>query len=406
MPLLQETTTMTKLTILNDFGRGNAVLQPNNSCPVRRLSTAGLLGLAALMLASAAQADDISVTWQVSGHPISTSGYLPKVATDGIQNVATIDEIGTGLSDFQSHIGTLFTASVSWAAASEYLYGPSLQIGHAPSIALAFDAADDYSNAIEVHQGGQDNDGALWFQIGSNSSPSFSKINWSSAYQYDTGYNPTVAADLNSSSNTEVTVVEVHQATANSSALWYHVGAFALGPLPFITWGPSFEFDGGLTDGFAPTVSVANNVAVLVAQGTGGTLWYSIGVVDVESSTINWTAPVQYATGYNPTVSVYGDGTSDYIGAGRIVVEAHQVDNSTGPLSYSVGMLKNGKGGSAPSSITWSTSQNDSYATGCYPSVALSFSGYTPSNLSLTETHETACGVAAVQYSFGYPVKK
>jgi hypothetical protein len=39
---------------------------------------------------------------------------------------------------------------------ADLLYGPTLQIGHAPSIALAFSGANDYDTAIEVDQGGQD----------------------------------------------------------------------------------------------------------------------------------------------------------------------------------------------------------------------------------------------------------
>ena len=393
---------MTKLTTLNNCSRQSAALDPNDSRPYHRSPAVCLLGLVALLLASGAKAADITIAWQVTGQNIST-GYLPKLASDGIQNVVTIDETGTGLSDLQSQIGTLFTASVSWAGGSEYLYGPSLQIGHAPSIALGYDAVDNYDTAIEVHQGGQDAEGSLWFQLGTNAPPSFSGISWSTANQYDTGYNPTVAADLNGPSKKTTTVVEVHQSTTNESALWYHVGMLTLGASPSMSWGPALEINGGLNIGYAPTVSVANNLAILVAQGGGGTLWYAIGVVDTATSTIDWTAPISYGTGYNPTVSVYGNGTQDYIGSGRIVVEAHQVDSGTGPLSYNTGVLKNGTGGSAPTSITWSTDQGVTYAdAGCYPSVALSFSGYTPSYLSLTETHETACGVATTVASFGY----
>jgi hypothetical protein len=161
------------------------------------------------------------------------------------------------------------------------------------------------------------------------------------------------------------------------------------------------EMYDGQTEGYAPTVSVANNVAVLVAQGTAGTLWYAVGTVDPSTSTIAWTAPVFYSAGYNPTVSVYGDGKTDFIGSGRVVVEAHQVDSGTGPLAYSTGVLK----GSAPTSITWS-SQGTTYSSGCYPSVALSFAGSSPSDLSVTETHETACGSATtVDASFGFLMK-
>ena len=62
----------------------------------------------------------------------------------------------------------------------------------------------------------------------------------------------------------------------------------------------------------------------------------------------------------------------------------------------------------SPTSVTWSTTVRDAghehfYANGCYPSVALAFDE-TPSSsqVSVTETHQTACGSASpTQYSFG-----
>ena len=43
------------------------------------------------------------------------------------------------------------------------------------------------------------------------------------------------------------------------------------------------------------------------------------------------------------------------------------------------------------------------FATGCYPSIAIAFYWDTPSGLGLTETNETACGSATkIAYSFGY----
>jgi hypothetical protein len=382
--------------------------------------------LMVLALASGANTQDITITWLVAGKTISGTGFLPKLASDGIQNVVTIDQMDMGatnplngvpggLSAFQSQIGTIDTASVSWAGGSKYLYSPpqtTPQVGHAPSIALAYEAKNNYDNAIEVHQGGQENDGSLWFQLGTNGPPSYGKIIWSSATQYGTGYNATVAADLNEKTKTDTTVVEVHQEAESESALWYKVGVLTQGPSPSISWGPTLEINGGLNQGYVPTVSVANNLAVLVAQGAAGALWYAIGAVDTATSTITWTDPIPYAGGgYNPTVSVWGDGTTSYIGKGRVVVEAHQMDSGAGPLLYSVGVLKNGAGGSAPTSIEWSTMSDTIYSNGCYPSVALSFDGYTPpnpngstSNLSVTETHEKACGTSTVEYSFGYLV--
>lgn len=362
------------------------------------------MGLAALLFAGGIKAGDITISWQVSGSKIS-AGYLPKVASDGIQNVVTIAETGTGLSAFEQELGSYGLGVVNWSGTSSYLYSPpqtTPQIGHAPSIALAYDGSDNYDGAVEVHQGGQDSESSLWYQIGSNAPPSFSAISWGPATQYDTGYNATVAADLNGKSLTSATVVEVHQAASGQSALWYHVGVLTLGPSPSITWGPALEINSGMNQGYAPTVSVANNLALLVAQGSGGTLWYAYGVVDTATSSISWTEPIEYGMGYNPTVSIYGDGTTSYIGSGRVFVEAHQVDNSTGPLAYSTGKIKNGTGGTF--SVTWDAI--GSYANGCYPSVAIAFYGDTPSSLGLTETHETACGSATtMEYSFGYLVK-
>jgi hypothetical protein len=224
----------------------------------------------------------------------------------------------------------------------------------------------------------------------------------------DYGFNPTVAADNNEApSATSTTVVEVHQTGTGDSALYYHVGILSLSPSPSISWGASLPVSSTFL-GSAPTVSIAHNVAVLVAQGSGE-LWYSIGVVDTATSTISWSTPTSYGTGYNPTVSVFGPGL--WI-SGRVLVEAHQVDNATGQLVYSVGRLK----GPSPTSITWSTTTsgtldtNIPYATGCYPSVALATDGYTaslipssPSQVSVTETHAIACGSAVMShYSYGY----
>ena len=388
------------------------------------------MGLAALLLTGAIQAQDITVKWPVKGDHL-LHFYLPKVASDGFLNVATIGEASTGLSAIEDDLGfyqPLSTAQVSWTG-TNYLYGRSQQIGLAASIALAFNTSNEYDAAIEVHQGGQDSEGSLWFQLGSNAPPSFPGINWLPATQlgpgpwhcgpyprgcgapkFDSGYNATVAADndlalAGSGDPGPATIVEVHQAAAGESALYYHVGVLTIGPSPSISWGPSLPFDSsGVTLGYAPTVSIANNVAVLVSQGSGGTLWYSIGAVDTTTSTIAWTAPISYGSGFNPTVSVYGDGTDLWI-RGRVLVEAHQVDDVTGSLEYSVGVLK----GSSPTSITWSTTANIPYANGCYPSVALAFDGYTPSSsqVSVTETHETACGMAGLtEYSFGYLIGK
>jgi hypothetical protein len=209
------------------------------------------------------------------------------------------------------------------------------------------------------------------------------------------------------------TVVEVHQESNGESALDYTVGALALGHSPSITWGMTTPItestsNGGVTpiQGSLPTVSVANNFVVLVFEGTDGALMYLTGAVDTTSSTITWNAPVMYDIGYNPTVSVFGDGTTTFgILEPWVVVEAHQVASGPGPLlNAGVSLVSNTGFLTDPASpITWSTPMDIPYATGCYPSVALFFNNqFQATSLSLAETHETECVIASsVDYGFG-----
>jgi hypothetical protein len=369
--------------------------------------------LVSLLFAGSAWATSITINWQTLPTPIG-SGYLAKVATDSLQNVAVIAESGKGLSPLENQVGTyraLTTpASIGWAGTFSDMFSPAgvSQIGHAPAIAFALIAGyPSYNNAVEVHQGGQEDGSSLWFQLGSHNAGSTAGINWGPSNLYDTGFNPTVAIDLNGPNPNSMTVVEVHQAANSVSALWYHVGTLTLGASPSMSsnWSNPFQVNSGLNLGKLPTVSVSNNVAVLMAEGDNGALWYSIGVINMDYGTINWSAPIPYSTvGYNPTVSLFAHGTG--FPGSRVVVEAHQADNSTGQLTYRTGVLYNGASGAAPTSITWTTDTDNPYATGCYPSLAVNFYGYDASNLSVTEVHGTECGaVSTQQYSFGYLVK-
>jgi hypothetical protein len=214
-------------------------------------------GIGMLLVSSGAKAQgDITISWVGPPEVTLGTGYLPKVASDGLNNVATIDQIneGTrahaksppdGISAFQFQGGTLPSFAgdgVSWAGKFENLFSPpkkQAQTGLAPSIALVFEiGAPECDTAIEVHQGGQDNDGSLWYQLGSNCPP-FSDISWLQANRIEftgllaisqrgerkvTGYHATVAADLNSpqsEASPTTTVVEVHQEAEGESALEY-----------------------------------------------------------------------------------------------------------------------------------------------------------------------------------------
>ena len=157
------------------------------------------MSLVALLLASGVKAADVTIKWQGTARSIGT-GYLPKSASDGLVNVATVIQTGKGLNVLQYKFGwyeALTTPpSVSWPGLFNALISPpqtTAQIGHSPSIGLILEGEyPNAENAIEVHQGGQDNESLLWYQLGSTTSVS-SGMNWLTSLPYDTGYNATVA---------------------------------------------------------------------------------------------------------------------------------------------------------------------------------------------------------------------
>jgi hypothetical protein len=387
-------------------------------------NVAATIGFATLLLAGTTQAQ-ITINGWTSGKTLLSS-FAPKLASDTQNDVVTIAGTGKGLSALETQLGSYLDlpTRLSWAGSTNFIFSPSQQIGQGASIALAFGGPDLYDVAIEMHQGGQESGSSLWFQLGSGAPPLSSGINWQPTTQFgpgpwacgpyprgcgagrfDYGYSPTVAADNDEPPSSTTTVLEVHQSAATGeSTLYYHVGILTLSASPSITWGQSLQVS-ATTQGSAPTVSISNNVAVLVFQGSGGALLYSTGVVDPTTSTIAWTEPVSYDSGYSPTISVSGDGTGL---PRRVLVEAHQVGTGTGSLVYSTGAMI----GPSPTSIIWSslsgTPANIAYATGCSPSVALAFAGHTlMSQVSATETH--ACGGSTatdVEAFFGHLVGK
>jgi hypothetical protein len=157
--------------------------------------------------------------------------------------------------------------------------------------------------------------------------------------------------------------------------------------------------------GYAPTVSVANGIVVLVAQGTTGQLLYSIGTADISTNTISWSATNNYDTGYNPSVSVQACGAGGAtFGCDFVVLEAHQAGKSTGSLLYRIGKMHYGTGGTSPTSISWTPNADTNYAKGCYPSVALmTYGTNTTTTYPIVESHSDACGGPAVLHTaWGY----
>ena len=366
------------------------------------VAMAVLLSLTSMLaLASPAAAKDVEINFLQTGAPVGT-GYLPRVAsdggngTDGEVNTVSIYQDATGFAEFGFQTGFFNGGStVAWNSPTNI----DGEVGHEASIAMTSYCIDSQciqsgDAAIEVHQGGQDNGSLLWYRIGQGNvidvQDSSSGLGWAgTGVDYDHGYNPTVAIDYSGVGGSTPTIVEVHQAGVNFSEIWYHVGTYNIGSTSSVT------LQGAQNSGFqgySPTVSVSGGLAALVAQGSSGNLWYTIGVVNTSNGTIAWNSPTTYTNGYNPTISVYLTGNT--FNGDWDVVEAHQADNGTGQLFYRTGHMSM-SGGSYPAAIKWTTQGgNAEYATGCYPSVTL----FRIPNVGapyVVETHSTACGEAS-----------
>jgi hypothetical protein len=365
----------------------------------------GLLGV--LLLANAAGAQSLIIQWAVTGWP-SGLGWLPKATADGQNgNVAIIYQTATGDATFNYFDGQMVISDI------DYLYWdgpyditssgqPGNESGHDASIAMVdclIPSCTSYpgyaSDVIQVHQGGQNGGAELWYRTGVDSGYS---TTWANAQSYDNGFNPTVALDQSGGTATNTTIVEVHQATVDSSLLWYHVGT-----LTFSDTSVNAKFDGSHSTGFtgyAPTVSVARGVVVLMAQGPSGEMWYSIGSVNTSTGTIAWGPQTTYDTGYNPSASVQWCSTGGAtFGCDFMVVEVHQEKNGTGSLMYRTGAMYYGTGGgTAPTSIKWTPNSDTKYATGCYPSVSVMTDSY-GSFHPMVEAHSAACGGPATVFA-------
>ena len=352
-----------------------------------------VIGLMATMLMTKqAKALNEYVAWTALEQVYAT-GYLPRVAMDELYGVAGIFESGTGFSTVLYETGNnqKITDPPNPTGLGSTLWNPDStingEVGHAAGIALAW--GNGYDTAIEVHQGGQDGGGALWYTMATTKlSKTFqipATLHWGASSQYDTGFNPTVAVDNSSYPGAPGVeqVVEIHQATSSTSDLWYHVGWLENpdSASPTFVWGPSYQFD----KGYAPIVSTANGLVVEAHQGASGKLWYSLGTAAFFQ--ITWSPGVNYAIGYNPSISVFGCASC----GGWTVVEVHQAFNGTGPLEMKIGSVKS----ITDTKITWSS--NTQYEpSGCYPSIAQN-AAY------LVEVHSTECAKAAnLVYSFGY----
>jgi hypothetical protein len=365
----------------------------------------GLILASALLCASTARTQPITISWQPAFK--AAVGYLPKITSDG--NAQThadgeamlIYQTDTGDATFEFEDGSVTgdpngcCGTLSWDG-SNYINSPTQpgdEVGHAPSVAMldcgdvCSPTAPYFMNLVQVHQGGQDNGSALWYRTAVSG---YGATIWSASQLYDHGYNPTVALDQAAGTWTGETgdgaLVEVHQAGVNSSELLYHVGNFTLSASdPLVAWGSSH--DTGFS-GYAPTVSVYGGLVVLVAQGSSGELWYSVGQVNTTNNTITWSPVTHYDNGYNPTVSVSSCDLS-YV-CDWLVVEEHQATNGTGSLWYRVGTVSLSTG---LTTIYFAASTKYS-SSGCYPSVT-QILGLQGAPNQVVESHSDECAVRA-----------
>jgi hypothetical protein len=167
---------------------------------------------------------------------------------------------------------------------------------------------------VEVHQAGAAT-GPLWYRAGTLSTTG-NVITWGASAQYDQGINPSIVFVEPSK------VLEVHQATAGSGALWYRTGTISGNT---ITWAASHLYGQGANPGIANlSSSVGNHILEVHRGGTAQapTLWYRRG--RVVGSQIAWTASTQYDNGVFPAIG----------GNGCNAVEVHQAHLGLSPLWY------------------------------------------------------------------------
>jgi hypothetical protein len=350
---------------------------------------------AALALAGSVPAQTIS--WYDKGTYLGGSEaewYQPKVAGDGDGNVVVV-----GLDNTTS-LGPL----MYWSGYNPYnetslnglAYGTEYAVGVSPAATLmwlSINPGPGYGEVLEVHQGGQRNGAALWSHLAPylDNSEVGDALNFTDGQEYDTGYNPSVASDGPFSnvsySDQWANVVEVHQAAAGASALWYHVGQVTLTNNSTVsyTWGPSYEFDAGSLPSVALCYDwpMMSEVAIEVHQGGNGTLWYSTGVLS--GNQIAWNPSTQYDNGYAPSITC--DYSLEADGPDQAVIEVHQASNPA--AGESTALWYHVATAFSPSTVSWGPSQR--YDTGCNPTITLGNGSSAPA-LDLVEVHLKTCG--------------
>ena len=169
--------------------------------------------------------------------------------------------------------------------------------GVMPSVAISG------TSVVEVHQGGANGFGPLWYRSGRIQADGV--VVWNRSYQYDNGGRPSVAVS-------GVNVVEVHEGTANGfGPLWYRYGEIR--PDGTVGWSDSHAYDNGAR----PSVAVSGNNVIEVHQGSAagyGLLWYKTGQLRPDGSVVWADSGHPYDYGGAPCIAASGPN----------IIEVHQ----------------------------------------------------------------------------------
>jgi hypothetical protein len=210
--------------------------------------------------------------------------------------------------------------------------------GVVPSVAISG------TSVVEVHQGGANGFGPLWYRSGRIQADG--TVVWNRSYQYDNGGRPSIAVS-------GVNVVEVHEGTANGfGPLWYRTGKIQ--PDGTVGWSDSHPYDNGAR----PSVAVSGNNVIGVHQGSAdvyGLLWYKAGQLRADGSVVWADSGHPYDYGGAPCITASGPN----------IIEVHQGSGSNfGALWYKTAQFKAG------GTVAWADT-GYYYDNGGAPSVSL-----------------------------------
>jgi hypothetical protein len=188
-----------------------------------------------------------TIAWASSSFTYD-NGVAPSVAVAG-STIVEVHQGKVGVSPLWYRTGEIqLNGTVKWDSAGAFKYDNGAQ----PRVAIGG------STILEVHQADSGVVGTLYYHAGEIQADS--TVVWAgSSFSYDTGIAPSIAVS-------GPTVVEVHQAVAGVGSLYYHTGGIqGDGTVTFSSSG-AFPYDTGL----APCVAVSGPTILDVHQAAAG----------------------------------------------------------------------------------------------------------------------------------------